>query len=70
MPTIANYIDRSAVFEPEVILVMGEAYERALSTFATWLPESVRHASPHSSLIWLLRGSVILTSSARHVLRP
>lgn len=42
MPTIANYIDRSAVFEPEAILVMGEAYERALSTFATRLPESVR----------------------------
>jgi len=38
---IIDYIQRPAVFEPEAITVMGDAYERALRVFPT-APESVR----------------------------
>ncbi|MFY9685236.1 MAG: hypothetical protein WAJ88_05520 [Pseudolabrys sp.] len=42
MSTIIDYIQRPAVFEPEAIAVMGDAYERALRIFPTSAPENVR----------------------------
>ena len=42
MSTIIDYIQRPAVFEPEAITVMGDAYERALRVCPTSAPESVR----------------------------
>jgi hypothetical protein len=38
MTSIIDYIRRPAVFEPEVVTAMGDAYERALASFNT-LPE-------------------------------
>ncbi len=42
MPNIIYYIRRPAVFEPETITVMGEAYERALASFESPPPKVVR----------------------------
>lgn len=42
MPTINHYIDRSEVFEPEVISVMAAAYELALATFQPPVANNVR----------------------------
>jgi hypothetical protein len=42
MPTINDYIQVPAVFEPEIIAVMGDAYERALKSLPTSAPKSVR----------------------------
>ena len=42
MSTIIDYIEGPAVFEPEAISVMGDAYERALRFFPTLTSESVR----------------------------
>jgi hypothetical protein len=42
MPTILNYIPRALVFEPEIVAAMGDAYDRALRSFDTEPPRSVR----------------------------
>ena len=42
MSAIIDYIEGPAVFEPEAISVMGDAYERALRTFPTPTSESVK----------------------------
>lgn len=42
MPEITEYISRPAVFEPEAISVMGDAYERALTIPSTPASEDVR----------------------------
>jgi hypothetical protein len=41
MTTITDYIRRPAVFEPEVVAIIGEAYERALASF-TGLARQIR----------------------------
>ena len=42
MTNIVDYIRRPAVFEPEVVSAMGEAYERALGSFDTVPAKTVR----------------------------
>jgi len=42
VPTISNYIQGLTVFGPEIISVMGDAYERALKSFPTPAPKCVR----------------------------
>jgi hypothetical protein len=42
MTNIIDYIRRPAVFEPEVVAIMGDAYERALASFDTEPIKSVR----------------------------
>jgi hypothetical protein len=42
MTNIVDYICRPAVFEPEVITAMGDAYERALGSFDTLPAKTVR----------------------------
>lgn len=42
MTNIIDYIRRPAVFEPEVVTAMGDAYERALASFDTAPVKTVR----------------------------
>ena len=42
MTNIIDYIRRPAVFEPEVVVAMGDAYERALASFPTLPAKTVR----------------------------
>ena len=42
MSTIINYIRRSEAFDPEILSLMGAAYERALKSFPTSAPKTVR----------------------------
>jgi hypothetical protein len=42
MTNIIDYIRRPAVFEPEVVVAMADAYERALASFDTQPPKTVR----------------------------
>lgn len=42
MTNIVDYIRRPAVFEPEVVKAMGDAYERALASFDTAPVKTVR----------------------------
>ena len=42
MTNIVDYIRRPGVFEPEVVGVMGDAYERALASFDTVPAKTVR----------------------------
>ena len=42
MTNIVDYIRRPAVFEPEVVKAMGDAYERALTSFDTAPVKTVR----------------------------
>lgn len=42
MTNIIDYIRRPAVFEPEVVTAMGDAYERALASFNTLPEKTVR----------------------------
>ncbi len=42
MPTIIDFIEPAAAFDPEAISVMGEAYERALESCGVTAPTSVR----------------------------
>ena len=42
MTNIIDYIRRPAVFEPEVVTIMGDAYERALASFPTVPVKTVR----------------------------
>lgn len=42
MSNIIDYIRRPAVFEPEAVSAMGDAYERALASFDTPPVKTVR----------------------------
>lgn len=42
MPIITDYIERPAVFGPEEISAMSDAYDFALSSFPTPPPQSAR----------------------------
>ena len=42
MTNIIDYIRRPAVFEPEVVTIMGDAYQRALGSFDTLPAKIVR----------------------------
>jgi hypothetical protein len=42
MPTVIDYIKRHAVFDPEEISAMSDAYDSALKSFPTPPPKSVR----------------------------
>jgi hypothetical protein len=42
MTNIVNYIRRPAVFEPEVVAIMAEAYELALASFDTGPIKTIR----------------------------
>ncbi len=42
MSTIVHYIKRPAAFDPETLSLMGVAYERALGSFPTSAPSTVR----------------------------
>ena len=42
MTNIIDYIRRPAVFEPEVVAAMGDAYERALGSFDAVPVKTVR----------------------------
>lgn len=42
MTSIIEYIRRPAVFSPETVVTMGDAYERALASFNSLPPKALR----------------------------
>jgi hypothetical protein len=56
MPYIAHHISRSLVFEPELLLVMGDAYDRSLGLFAKVPSEVVQQAIASQIIVMAERG--------------
>lgn len=56
MPYIARHISRSLVFEPELLLSMGDAYDQSLRSFLKDPSEPVRQAIASQIIVMAERG--------------
>lgn len=56
MPYIARHISRSLVFEPELLLAMGDAYDRSLRSFITVPSDLVQQAIASQIIVMAERG--------------
>lgn len=56
MPNIIEYIRRPAVFDPETIAVMSDAYERALASFDFPPPKTVREVIAARIIVMARKG--------------
>jgi hypothetical protein len=56
MPYIVHHISRSLAFDPELLSVMGDAYDRSLQLFTRRPSEAVRHAIASQIIVMTERG--------------